>query len=249
MKIGIVGFGHLGKALAKGLIKGSVIETEDIYVLTKSQETKEIVSKQYGMNVVEDINEMVEEVNIIFWVIKSIVLSEICADLKVNMSEVINISFMAGMTIEMIKKHLGNVRILRAMPSISIENTDGIIAYTKTDDKIITDIFNKLGFAFQVEEKDIEKVTAFAACGLGFAAYILNAFHIAGSEMGFSEEISEQIVAKTFSNAILMSNYKETADSVATKGGVTEQGILCFENSNLNEIIKNAINKAYDKVK
>lgn len=249
MEIGIVGFGHLGKSLAKGLIKSNIAVASDIYILTRSSETKDVASKQYGFNIVNNINEMIDKVNIIFWVIKSNALAQVCSELNVGMEGLTNISFMAGMSLEMIKKELGNAEILRAMPSIAIENADGIIAYTSTNDKRIPFIFNKLGYAFEVEEKDIEKVTAFAACGLGFASYILNAFHETGKELGFSEEISEKIVARTFSNAILMSNFKETAKSVATKGGATEQGILCFENNNLNEIIKEAINKAYDWVR
>ncbi|WP_310602652.1 pyrroline-5-carboxylate reductase family protein [Anaerosporobacter sp.] len=248
MKIGIVGFGHLGKALAKGLVKSGVVEEREIYVLAKSQRTKDIALKQYAATVVEDINEMLEQVEIIFWVIKGSQLPEVYSRLDRKMNDIVHISFMAGVTIEMIKNCLGNATILRAMPNIAIENADGIIGYTKTDSKMVVDILNKLGYAFEIEEKDIEKVTAFSACGLGFAAYILNAFQKTGMELGFSEEISEHIVAKTFSNAITMSNYEVTADSVATKGGATEQGILCFEDNNLNEIIKKAIYKAYDKV-
>ena len=35
-----------------------------------------------------------------------------------------------------------------------------------------------------------------------------------------------------------MSNYKETAEAVATKGGATEQGILCVEENKLFNIIE-----------
>ncbi|MFL0195700.1 pyrroline-5-carboxylate reductase dimerization domain-containing protein [Clostridium sp. WILCCON 0269] len=59
-------------------------------------------------------------------------------------------------------------------------------------------IFNELGYVFEIGEKNIEKVTAFSACGLGFAAYILNAFQKVGQAFGFSSEVSEKIVAKTF---------------------------------------------------
>ena len=83
---------------------------------------------------------------------------------------------------------------------------------------------------------------------MGFAAYILDSFQQVGEVLGFSEEISEQIVARTFKSAIQMSNYKETAEAVATKGGATEQGILCFEENKIPYIIEEAINRAYKKM-
>lgn len=233
MKIGIIGFGHLGKALAKGLVISGVLEGKDIYVLTKSQETKDIAMNKYNLKVAEDINEIVANVEIIFWVIKKNAFFEISSKLNGNMCGIVNVSFMSGVTIEVIKEYLGNVNILRAMPNIAIENADGIIGHTKSNSKIVSSIFSKLGYAFEVEEKDIERVTAFSACGLGFAAYILNAFQETGIELGFSEEMSERIITQTFSNAITMSNYDKIVDSVATKGGATEEGILFLENSNL----------------
>ena len=85
-------------------------------------------------------------------------------------------SFMAGMTIRKIQERLGDVHITRAMPSIAIDRAEGVIAYTMTNNMCINQIFNALGYAFEVEECNIEKVTAFVACGLGFAAYILDSF-------------------------------------------------------------------------
>ncbi|MFL0195701.1 pyrroline-5-carboxylate reductase dimerization domain-containing protein [Clostridium sp. WILCCON 0269] len=46
-----------------------------------------------------------------------------------------------------------------------------------------------------------------------------------------------------------MSDYEGTANAVATKGGATKQGIICFEENNLNRIVSEAMNKAYDKMR
>lgn len=249
MKIGIIGFGHLGKALTKGLILKKIVSKDEIFILAKSERTREAAEEEFGVQVCSDINDIIEKASILFWVLKGNVFVELSKDIQQDVTHKINISFMAGMTIESIQEKLGDVFITRAMPSIAIDRADGVIGYTKTNDTFVEKMFNELGYAFEVEEKDIEKVTAFSACGLGFAAYILNSFQKAGQAFGFSSEVSEKIVAKTFSNAIEMSDYEGTANAVATKGGATEQGIIYFEENNLNRIISEAMNKAYNKMR
>lgn len=41
MKIGVLGFGHLGKALVSGLLAGGETEKKDIFVSAKSSATGE----------------------------------------------------------------------------------------------------------------------------------------------------------------------------------------------------------------
>ncbi|WP_182629345.1 pyrroline-5-carboxylate reductase family protein [Clostridium chromiireducens] len=249
MKIGIIGFGHLGKALTKGLIFKNIVSKDEIFILAKSERTKDVAEKEFGVQVCNDINDIIEKASILFWVIKGNVFVELSKDIQQDVKHKINVSFMAGMTIKSMQEILGDIFITRAMPSVAIDRADGVIGYTKTNDTFVKKILNELGYAFEIEEKDIEKVTAFSACGLGFAAHILNAFQKAGQAFGFSKEVSEKIVSKTFCNAIDMGDYEETANAVATKGGATEQGILYFEVNNMNRIISEAMNKAYNKMK
>ncbi|MFL0195725.1 pyrroline-5-carboxylate reductase family protein [Clostridium sp. WILCCON 0269] len=249
MKIGIIGFGHLGKALTKGLIYKKIVSKDEIFILAKSAKTKDIAQKEFGVQACSDINDIIEKANIIFWVLKGNVFVELSNDIQQDITHKIHVSFMAGMPITSIRQKLGDVFIIRAMPNIAIDRADGVIGYTKTNSTFVKKIFSELGYAFEIEEKDIEKVTAFSACGLGFAAYILNAFQKVGQAFEFSSEVSEKIVAKTFNNAIDMSDYEGTVNAVATKGGATEQGIICFTENNLNRIVSEAMNKAYDKMR
>lgn len=249
MKIGVIGFGHLGKALVKGLLFKNIVSESEIFILTNSEGTAKIAENEFKVQVCNDINDTISKVDILFWVVKGDVFAEICKDIQVDITQKVNVSFMAGVTIKSMQERLGNVFITRAMPSIAIDKANGVIGYTKTNDIFTEEIFKKLGYAFEVNENDIEKVTAFSACGLGFASYILAAFQNAGQFLGFSKDISEKIVAMTFEAAVYKGNYEEVASSVATKGGATEQGIRYFEENNLNKIIIETVNKAYIKMK
>lgn len=248
MKIGIIGFGHLGKALARGLLCIG-FSADDICICAKSLNTLSIAEKEYGFKAYRDINQAIHNADAVFFVLGGNVFEEISGqiDLPLLKNKAV-VSFMAGITIQAMQNRLGNfVNITRAMPSIAIEKGNGVIGYTAVKDSRISELFHKLGFAFEVEERDIEKVTAFSACGLGFAAYILNAFQQTGISLGFDSETSRKIVVNTFENALEKSDYMKTVSEVATKGGATEQGILCFQEQNISGIIEKAVRKAYQK--
>lgn len=246
MKIGIIGFGSLGKALVNGLINKNISLNENIFVCAKTDESIQIAIKEYNINASKDINDVIKNSDIIFLVIKGNVFEQISSDINTtDLGNKIFVSFMAGVTMERIKKAVGGIAVVRAMPSIAIANGTGIIGYTETDNQTIINIFDRLGYAFKIFEDDIEKITALSACGLGFAAYILEAFTLAGVKLGFDYHTSKNVIAHTFSSEIHSSNYSDIIKSVATEGGATEKGIDCFQESKIDDIIFQAIEKAY----
>ena len=248
MKIGIIGFGHLGKALVKGLLSDAFARRENICVTAKSQKTKELAQSEYGICVCRTNQELIDISDIIFICVPpDVFFAEFCDCTPVPESKHI-ISLMAGVTISKLKNCLGQSSIIRAMPNLGIERNDGIICYTETDNQYVAALLDHLGYSFCVPEADIEKVTAFASCGIGFAAYILNCFFEKGKELGFSPDASRQMADNIFRNALHAANYSELVDAVATKGGATEAGIQRFDRHDVKEIIGDAIDAAHRRM-
>ncbi len=249
MKIGIIGFGNLGHSLAEGLIKSGTASGKDICVCDKFPEVRELASGKYGLSVTDDINAAIRGSEVIFLVVKSYVFEELAPviDRQLLKGKTV-VSFMAGVQFEKIFSLIGEVTLVRGMPSLAIAACDGVVAYTAAP-KHVAEIFHKLGYAFEVVPEDIEKVMAFSSCGLGFAAYLIDAFAAAGEQMGFAPETCAKIAGQTFKNAIDRGDYKNTVKAVATKGGATEQGVLHMDASNVYPIIAEAVMKAYDRMK
>lgn len=249
MKIGIIGFGNLGHSLAEGIIKSKTASGGDICVCDKSPEVRELASKTYGLAITDDINVAIASSDVIFVVVKSYVFEELAPKIdRALLKGKTIVSFMAGVTFEAITSLIGPVTLVRGMPSLAIASCDGVVAYTVAPD-LVKELFHKLGYAFEVVPEDIEKVMAFSACGLGFAAYLIDAFAAAGEKFGFNPETCAKIAGQTFKNAIDRGDYKNTVKSVATKGGATEQGILHMDASNVYDSVAGAVQKAYDRMK
>lgn len=244
MKLGVMGCGHLGQAFVKGLLYRQIAAPQEIFVTAKSPETKSRLASDYGVHVCQTNRDLLLKSDIIFITMPpSIFLRDSDTMQEAAKGKTI-ISFMAGIPIATLQAHLKGGVISRAMPTISIEKGSGIIGYTKTAPHIAA-IFEKLGYAFLATEADIEKVTAFAACGYGFAARILSAFEKAGETLGFDKEISRQMTSCLFSVAALEKDFEGTAAAVATPGGATEQGLHLLERFQMDYMVEQAIKAAY----
>ena len=249
MKIGIIGFGNLGQALASGLIKSGSASAGGLCVCEKSPEVRAVAeASPYDAFASEDVNSVIVESDVVFLTVKSYVFEELSGIIDKNAFDGKTVvSFMAGVTFERIYSLIGHVDLVRAMPSLAIAFCNGVIGYTKAP-LAVSGIFNKLGYAFETEPDDIEKVMAFSSCGLGFAAYLIDAFASAGQTMGFSPDITAHIAAQTFRNAVDRGAFSDTVKAVATPDGATEQGILFMEHSGVNDIVCGAVRKAYERM-
>ena len=247
MKIGIIGFGNLGRALASGLIK-SGYDAGNIFVCDNSEQALTLAAGDFRMHASDDVNTTIGASEVIFLTVKSYVFEKLAEKIdRQRLGEKTIVSFMAGVPLERLRALIGDVELIRAMPSLAIAVCDGVIGYTKAPPRI-AGLFGKLGYAFETDPADIERVMAFSSCGLGFAAYLIDAFASAGETMGFSKETSVKIAALTFKNAVQRGSFKETVTAVATPGGATEQGITHMDESCVYDIISAAVAKAYKKM-
>ncbi|HWQ59059.1 MAG TPA: NAD(P)-binding domain-containing protein [Clostridia bacterium] len=248
-KIGIVGFGNLGRAFAKALVEHRIYERGDILVCSKSEATLALAREQFGIGATLDVNEVFRSCEYVFLAVKKNVFLEFAP--KIERTSLVGktvVSFMAGFPAGEIREALGGGAVIaRAMPTLAIVDARGIIAYTKECDRAVRDAFHRLGFAFEVAEEDIEKTTVYAACGLGFAAYLIDAYIRAGITLGFDEHTSKRIAEMNFASAIRRSDYPATMSEVATKGGLTEYGFRRMTGDGVDAGIEAAVLATYRK--
>ena len=249
MNIGIIGFGNLGRALVQGLVRSGSAIPGSLFVCEKDPEGRALAGAEpYRAEASEDVNLIIDKSDVVFLTVKGYVFEELAAVIdRSKLASKIIVSFMAGVPFDRIYALIGEVALVRAMPSLAISVCDGVIGYTESPPEVEA-IFRKLGYAFRVEPGALERVTAFSGCGLGFAAYLIDAFAQAGEAMGFSPEVSARIAASTFINAAKRGDFKETVKSVATPGGATEQGVLHMGERGVRDIVGQAVQRAYDKM-
>lgn len=248
MKIGIIGYGNIGRAFSKGLINKDFAKKSDIYVYDVNENCV-LQAQSEGYTVVGSLEELYTLTDIVLTAVKGYVFEDICKNSNTSLlSGKTLISTMAGESIEKMHSMINaDCEIIRVMPTLAMANNKGITGITPTDNEYVKNMFSVLGYSFTVEEKNIECVTAYSGCGLGFAAYLLDSYVKAGIDIGFDEETSLNITKLIFESALDMGEYADTVKRVSTKGGATEQGVEFMNENKVDKLISDTVLCAYKK--
>ena len=193
MRIGIIGYGNLGKALVRGLILTGFSQ-KDIDINARTQKTRDSVRDEFkDIYVTGNKEELVNRTDVIILVTEPKNAKEVLNEIKdYKIDAKIVVSFMAGITISEIRNMLGEkqnrVKLFRAMPNIAIQDGNGVIGvtYEEQDYDIIQDVLNvlkKLGYVLRLDEDSLNYITVTAASGLAFASCMMNSYQKASNTL------------------------------------------------------------------
>jgi pyrroline-5-carboxylate reductase len=250
----IIGSGHLGRALAQGLIRKGILPS-DITLASPNVHKKKRL-KKIGANLS---TEIVKE-TWVFIAVKPQDAPLILKQISQSLKKQIVVSTVAGLNTETLKKLLPTSHVTRIMPNLPIAIGEGVIGYfkgslTKNESLQLTQLLQKLGSVIPVSsEEKLVDLTLLSGCGTGVVAYFINLLEQESLRRGLNEKEACQIALNVFKGT---TNYmeqnkvspKELTQQVATKGGVTEIILETLDKNHLSKIFSKAIKKGEKKVK
>ena len=262
MNIGIIGAGHLGKALIAGLVK-SCMEQTGIMLNARTTETMDAVKRLYPcIKTTADKKELVSGSDVVVLVVRSQDARDVLAEIReMDIADKTIVSFMAGVSISDMRNSLqgahGKCRLVRMMPNLGISLCKGVIGVCREDDSaesaIVMDLFRQLGYLIQLPEEKLESITICAASGLAFAAYLMKEYRNSCGRLIGDPAVSEEVTTRIFENVIEIirnedKTFEKLIEQISTKGGTTEAGMNILQNSNLGRILNQCIDSAYARV-
>lgn len=234
-KIAIIGVGHLGSSLAKGLLN-SGFKNENL-ILSNSLENNRIAAK---------------EADWIILAVKPFIVKKVLEEIKDDISHKLLISAAAAISITSINKYVKNgQKILRIMPNIPVTYNNGLIglfankAVSKLEKKELIDLLSLLGLVLEVKkETDLDEITLISACGPAIVSQFMEFMSNYGIQRGLTSELSRKLAQQTFRSTLSYLDHSaltpaELILSVSTKGGITE---TILQNMDTNELSTNFIN-------
>ncbi len=240
--IGIVGFGKLGSAFAKGF-SNSGLEVL-VYTLNKKKLENESVQ------IAESIQELTQRCQIIFLGLKPDVLIN---ELKQNsefLKEKILVSPAASLLLSEMESVFPDIKVIRIMPNIGASLNHTPIPYvlgkniSKEDENFFLEIFSRVGVTTKVEEKQMPIISAIAGSSPAYFAYFAQAMYDAAKEAGLNPETAKILLAQSLSGTgALLSHFsaQDIMEKVTTKGGLTEKGIKELDSAGVYLAIKHAV--------
>jgi len=257
MKIGIIGAGNIGSAIAKGLVEYRKIRASEIYM---SRKRNDLLSdyQMLGYHVTDN-ETLVSDCNVIILSVLPGQAEEILRKLKhlLKQEEKTIVSVVAAVTIREIREWCDQgVKVVRIMPNIAAEYGASMTCISGQDESAIAlarELFEPLGQTMVIKEHLMPAATILAACGIAFFLRFIRAVSQGGIQIGFHADEAGLIAAQTARGAaeLLMKtkHHPETEiDRVTTPMGCTIAGLNEMEHFGLSSAMIKGIVKSYSGI-
>lgn len=268
-QLAFIGCGVMAEAIIAGLLRKELVQPEQIAASHPRQNRREELLGKYKIRVFEsnwDAARAVQnqgasnENSAVVLCVKpqrlSGVLAELCGAVQ---PDALVVSIIAGARIETIADALQNHRVVRTMPNTPSQIGAGMTAWTATAEvtenqqKQVKTLLGALGQELYVENENmIDMATALSATGPTYIFMVMEALTDAGVHMGFSREMSKELVQQMMLGSVLfaMESHKHPAElrnMVTSPGGTSAEAIYQMEKGTLRTVLSKAVYAAYQR--
>src|SRR5207253_5294918 len=186
--------------------------------------------------------------------VKPAMVLPVLQELSDKLQRKLLISLAGGVRIPSMEK-VANARFMRALtntPAAICHAATGIACGTRTtkeDADLMKKIFGAIGVVVEVEEAQIDAVTALSGSGPAFIYTVIEALAKGGTKMGLSDDVALELATQTaLGAAALMQESKmspeELRKMVVTPGGTTAAGLAVMEKLGTGESLVAAVEAA-----
>ena len=250
VKIGFIGTGSMGEMLIRKFTETGTVAASDIIASNRSIDKLESLSRKTCIRAAKDNRDVVKRSDVIFLCVKPIDARGVLKEAwDILTPEKLLVSIVSDVTINDIRSLCG-ARVIRVVPSITAECSKGIslVSFganaTKADRGLVLSLLAAIGKPVEADEKDFELLADLTSCAPAFIAAMMQEMALSAARKGISQDQAELLVRETLAGtAELLSRdgrgFDELVGRVATKGGITEEGV---------NVIKNEIPAMYDDI-
>jgi pyrroline-5-carboxylate reductase len=232
-ELAFIGSGNMAEALVKGIVKSGAAAPDRITVTDTRPERLDFFRTAYAVKADASNRAAASRADVILLAVKPQVMTEVLAELKGSLKPTaLVISIAAGTTTATIEKALGGARVVRVMPNMPALVGSGASAVcpgsTSTKDDVATTckLMEAVGLVVQVNESDMDAVTALSGSGPAYAFFLLECMLEAAKRMGLDADAARKLACATIAGSAKVA--AESTDSpialrerVTSKGGTT----------------------------
>lgn len=232
MKVGIIGYGSMGKMLLWKFSE-SGIDKDDLYV---SNRTLEKLQEANGIANPVDNKTAAEQSDVVFVCVRPVDLKSVLEEISETINpDALLVSLNGSISFESIHKVIGN-RAAKVIPSLTAEigRSQTLVCFdanaSEQDKCNLTGLLRSIGDVIELPENEMGMGSELVSCMPGFIASIFDV--ICRSAQGHTSIPKEQIVRMVLSTMSATGDlmlqkdmtFEDVVTRVATKGGFTEEG-------------------------
>ncbi|WP_321973431.1 pyrroline-5-carboxylate reductase [Paratractidigestivibacter sp.] len=247
IKIGIIGAGSMGSAIASGLVAAGAWEASSILVAGHNGHGCEPLAELGILAFVDAALMLAEGPDVVIFAVKPQVLPGVMADAAAACAGKLCVSIAAGVPISAIEAALPGARVVRVMPNLCVQVLSGASAVacgpsvTGDDAELACSIFGALGRASLMREDQLEVEGAVVGTAPAFFAVFVDTLTRAGVKAGMPSAACRELLLATMAGTATQllescEHPRAYAEKVTSPGGTTAAGLyelepLLFEGS------------------
>jgi pyrroline-5-carboxylate reductase len=259
MRIGFIGCGNMGSALARSVIK-SVSAFHVVINDTNKEKVDAFCSETGAMS--GDLSEVASDCKYVFLAVKPQMLADLASELRPMLAErrdsFVLVSMAAGITTARLSELFGNYPTVRIMPNLPVSCGEGVVLYTATESVSESDldgflnIMKNAGTLMRLDETLIDAGTSVSGCGPAFVCQVIEALARGGEKCGLSYEDALIMAEHTLiGTAKMLAETKgdpiALCRAVCSPGGSTIEGVKTLENGGVDRLFADAVNASYKR--
>lgn len=259
-KIGFIGCGKMASAIIKGIKTSCCKEKVELKGSEVNCEIAELAQSRLGIEVLTDNRLLTMDSDVIFIATKPNYVAQVLEEIKDEITpEKLIVSIAAGVNTTKIQNIIGTKRVVRIMPNTPALVQEGMFGIckgeyaTEADVQYVMNLLNGIGKVVEVEERQMDIVTAISGSGPAFFYQVIEDMARAGEKLGLDYEKSLLLATQTALGSAKMVfergelSVQTLIDNVATKGGCTFVGIQTMKEENSEKLFYDVIDKTAEK--
>jgi pyrroline-5-carboxylate reductase len=253
-KIGIIGAGKIGSAIARGVIRAGLVTRNQVMASDVSDVLRQAIATELGIKVASENSEVCGFADIVIFAVKPQIIDSVAKEIATKLGKTkLIVSVAAGVPLARIESNLEEgARVVRVMPNIPCVVGAGAAGYaggahaTGADLENVGAILNSFGIGLPVEEKYLDAVTGLSGSGPAYVFVFIEALADGGVQVGLPREVALKLARQTVYGAARMAiesakHLGELKDEVTSPGGTTIAGLYALEQKGFRGAVMDAI--------
>ena len=256
--IATVGSGVMAEAMIAGLLRGKLVDPQQVVASHPRAERREHLEREYGIRTVTSNVEAVQGADVILLAIKPQMLSKVGHEIgpQLGRGQMV-LSVLAGATTKALTGLLGHDQVVRSMPNTPARLGKGVTVWyatpETTDDQRAqaAALLSALGLQLEVDdEKMVAMATAVSGTGPTYVFLVMEALIDAAVHLGFPRHIAHDLVIETLEGSTLFARQSgmhpaELRNMVTSPGGTSAAALHELESGRLRTVLSEAVWAAY----
>jgi pyrroline-5-carboxylate reductase len=251
MKYGFVGYGNMGSTLLNGLLEHGALTGDQVIVTNRTMGKLDKLKREHGGITLAQGCADVSAADVIFLCVRTGEVKGTIEQMIPQLSHDAHIvTINGGLQIKNLERIFPG-KITKAIPSMTMGSGRGVTLVchnNKVDPtaaRTIENLFTQVGLVQIVREDQLEVAADLTSCAPAFLTDIAQKFAEAGHRHSdLDAEATRRLVVETLlGTALTLSSggvsFNEMKSRVATKGGITEQGL---------EVLDREMPRVFDQV-